>query len=152
MNNGMRRPESVFALAVSVFCAMFLYFSWKIDLGSMDEPKAGFMPLLVGVMGLGTGLILFLSSLRDTEDKTAEPIPIDGKQRFIGCLLSSIIFIPVFEFAGASMGIFLLVLALTKVLGAKGWLQPIILAVMSSVIAYVLFFTILDVPLPRGLF
>jgi hypothetical protein len=118
----------------------------------MADPQAGFMPLLVGAMGLGTGLILFINSLRDTTTQSAEPISLDGKWRFTGCLLSSVIFIPVFEYAGASVAIFLLVLALTKILGAKGWLQPIILAAMSSVIAYVLFFTILDVPLPRGIF
>lgn len=148
----MRRAESVFALLVALLCAVYLFFSWKIKFGSMTEPEAGFMPVVLGVAGLIVSLALLAGSLQETVSKQAAEISREGKMRFIGCVAVCIIFIPVFEILGTIIAIFALALALTKILGSKGWLRPVLLATASSVIAYALFCIALDVPLPQGIF
>lgn len=149
----MRRAESVFSLAVAVLCLGYLFFVWQMDdFGTVTEPGAAFVPGVIGVLVLAISVKILVTSVVKTEGGKAEKIPRDGLLRFLGYVVASVIFIPVFEILGAYIAIFALVLALTKILGSKGWLQPVGLAVASSVIAYVLFFTILDVPLPRGIF
>lgn len=148
----MQRAESIFALIVALVCAVYLFFSLKIKFGSMTEPEAGFMPVILGAAGLTVALILLAGSLRETVRRKAEAIPKEGKRRFFGCIAVCMLFIPVFELLGTIIAIFLLVLALTKILGSQGWLRPTLLAVTSSVIAYVLFCKVLEVPLPPGIF
>lgn len=148
----MRNPETIFASVMSVLCVLYLYFSWKIDFGSMAEPSAGFMPILLGFMGLTTCLILLVNSCRAEPVNKDSTIPREGARRFVGCIISSIFFIPIFQMAGAIIGVFSIVLALTKILGSQGWQKPIILAIISSATAFILFYMILDVPLPRGIF
>lgn len=149
----MRRAESIFSLVLAVLCLGYLYFVWQMDdFGTVTEPRAAFVPGVIGVLMLAIAIKIFISSLAKTGGGKAEKIPKDGLLRFIGYFAASLVFIPVFEMLGAYVAIFALVLVLTKILGSKGWVQPIGLAVASSVIAYVLFFVLLDVPLPRGIF
>jgi putative tricarboxylic transport membrane protein len=149
----MRRAESVFALAVAVLCLGYLYFVWQMeDFGSVTEPGAAFVPGVIGVLVLAISVKILITSLLRADGGKAEKIPKAGLLRFIGYVVASLVFIPVFEILGAYIAIFALVLILTKILGSKGWIEPLGLAVASSVIAYVLFFTLLDVPLPRGIF
>ncbi|MDU4960595.1 MAG: tripartite tricarboxylate transporter TctB family protein [Sporomusaceae bacterium] len=148
----MLRADRFFSFSISVFCAIYLFYSWRIDVGSLADPQAGFMPRLAGVMGLTAGLALLAGSLRQTQAPPAKPVAAAGKWRFAGCLVSSLLFIPLLKYAGALAAIFLLVLSMTKILGTAGWRQPLLLASVSSAIAYVLFVSILDVPLPRGIF
>ncbi len=149
----MRRAESIFSLAMAVVCLGYLHFVRDMeDFGSVTEPGAAFVPGVIGVLVLAISLYIFIGSLRSKEGAKAAKIPRDGLLRMLGYLVACLIFIPVFEMLGAYVAIFALVLVLTKILGAKGWVQPLGLAAASAVIAYVLFFTLLDVPLPRGIF
>lgn len=150
----MRRAESVFSLTVAVLCLAYLFFVRQMDeFGTVTEPGAAFVPGVLGVVGFAVSMKLFFTSLRSPEKANkGEKIPRDGLLRFLGYIAASLIFIPMFEILGASVAIFVLVLVLTKILGSRGWVQPVGLAIASSVIAYVLFFTLLDVPLPRGIF
>jgi ATP/ADP translocase len=61
------------------------------------------------------------------------------------------VFIPLFQFLGSILSIFFVVFLINKILGAKGWLQPLLLASICAVVTYVVFVLALDVPLPRGI-
>jgi len=148
----MRTGESIFSLFMVLLCAAYLFFSQKIDIGTMNEPGAGFMPVVIGVVGLLISSIILINSLKDQIVKRTETISAVGMKRFIGCAAASILFIPVFDVLGTVVAVFALVLAMTKILGEQGWARPIFLAAASSAIAYVLFIMILDVTLPLGIF
>lgn len=148
----MRTGESIFALFMVLLCAAYLFFSQKIDIGTMNEPEAGFMPVVIGVIGLLISSIILISNLKGQVVKKTEAISAVGMKRFIGCVIASILFIPVFNVLGTVVAVFALVLAMTKILGGQGWVRPIFLAAASSAIAYVVFIMILDVPLPLGIF
>lgn len=149
----MRKAESVFALAITLVCALYLFFVWQMDdFGTVNEPGAAFIPAAMGLVGLGLALGILVSSLRTGTDGKAEKIPRAGLLRFLAYVVASLVFIPLFENLGAIVAIFALVLVLTKVLGAQGWVRPVVLATSSSAIAYLLFYLVLEVPLPRGIF
>lgn len=149
----MKKAESIFSLCIALLCLGYLFFVWKMDeLGSVNEPGAAFFPAVLGMLGLVVSLKIMLTSMAGTEAGQAINIPRPGLLRFLTYLAAGLLFIPLFENLGANIAIFALVLVLTKVLGAKGWLKPVVLASASSVVAYLLFVVMLEVPLPRGLF
>ena len=149
----MRKAESIFSLLVALLCLGYLFFIWQMDdFGTLNEPGAAFFPGVLGAIGLLVSLRVWMTSLQKTAENKSGKIPRDGLKRFWGYVVASLIFIPVFETLGAYVAIFALVLVLAKILGSKGWLQPLGLAAATSVIAYLLFFIVLEVPLPRGIF
>lgn len=149
----MKKAESIFSASIALLCLGYLYFVWQMDdFGSVTEPGAAFFPGVLGALGLVVSLKGLYSAMKaETAGKTGT-IPRDGLMRFWAYVVVSLIFIPVFETLGAYIAIFALVLALNKILGSKGWLQPFTLAAASAVIAYGLFYVALEVPLPRGIF
>ena len=149
----MKKAESIFSLCIALLCLGYLFFVWKMDeVGSVNEPGAAFFPAVLGVLGLVVSLKILLTSMSGTATGKVINIPKPGLVRFWAYLAASLLFIPLFENLGANIAIFVLVLVLTKILGAKGWLRPVALASASSVVAYLLFVVMLEVPLPRGLF
>ena len=149
----MRKAESIFSLLIAVLCLGYLFFVHQMDdYGEITEPGAAFFPAVLGLLGLGVSLKIWISSMLKKEASKNAKIPREGQMRLFSYLVACLVFVPVFETLGAYVAIFALVLVLTKILGEKGWLRPLILAAASSVIAYLLFFIALDVPLPRGIF
>lgn len=149
----MRKAENVFSLGIALLCAVYLVFVWQMDdFGTINEPGAAFIPAIMGIVGLGISLSVWALSLGKSADGKAEKISRDGLIRFFAYVVASLAFIPVFETLGAAVAIFVLVFVLAKILRTKGWMQPVVLAAASSVIAYVLFYIVLEVPLPRGIF
>jgi hypothetical protein len=149
----MRKAESVFSLLLTLLSIGYLYFVWKMDVGNLMEPGPGFMPAVVGGMALTTSVLIFLGSLK----RPAEAKPpsgeasTDGKRRFAATVAAIAVFIPLFQFLGSILSIFFVVFLINKILGAKGWLQPLLLASICAVVTYVVFVLALDVPLPRGI-
>lgn len=149
----MRKTESVFSIVIAILCLGYLFFIWQMDdFGSVTEPGAAFFPGVLGIVGLIVSLRVWMTSIKAKADSKKESVSKEGLKRFWSYVAASLIFIPVFETLGAYVAIFALVLVLSKILGGKGWVQPVGLAAASSIIAYLLFFIVLEVPLPRGIF
>ena len=148
----MRKAESVFSLAMTLFCVVYLYFVWQMDVGTLLDPGPGFMPAVVGIMALASSSLIFLGSLKTK--KAAEPAGETSKAGLwrLGATAGAIVvFIPLFKGLGAMASIFILVFLVNKILGAKGWLQPLLLASVCSIVTYLVFVLALNVPLPRGI-
>lgn len=148
----MLKADTVFAFVIALLCGVYLLLSWQMGVGSIEAPEAGLIPVLFGAMGLISSLLIVATSFGSKKSTNNEKIPKQGLLRLIGCLVASVLFIPAFEFLGTIISIFILVLALTKIFGDDGWLRPIVLAAASTIAAYFLFFHLLDVPLPQGIF
>jgi len=147
----MRRARSVFALSLTLLSVGYLYFVWQMDVGTLIDPGPGFMPAVVGAMALVASFLIFLGSLKRGADKPEEGASKDGALRLAACVAAIAAFIPLFMKLGSLISIFLIVFLMNKVLGAKGWLQPLALAAICAAVTYVLFVLMLNVPLPRGI-
>lgn len=149
----MRKAESIFSMVIAILCLVYLFFIWQMDdFGAVTEPGAAFFPAVLGVVGLVVSLSVWMTSRKEKKDSQKGSVSKEGLKRFWSYVVASLIFIPVFETLGAYVAIFALVLVLSKILGGKGWVQPVGLAAVSAIIAYLLFFIVLEVPLPRGIF
>lgn len=148
----MRKAESVFSLGMTILCGVYLYFVWQMDVGSFLEPGPGFMPAVVGIMAIAASALIFLGSLKGKGGaKPKEEAAGEGKWRFASLVAAIVVFIPLFNILGSIASIFLVVFALNKILGAKGWLQPLALALICAAATWAVFVLALDVPLPKGI-
>ena len=147
----IKKIEAAFALCIGTLAALYLFLSRNIDPGSMLEPGPGFIPRVLGVAALLIALVVAWQAVR-TPGRHHEDVPTGaGLGRLAGFIVAIGVFIPLFECAGTGSAIFLLVLVLAKLLGSRGWVQPMLLAAITAAISYVLFLLLLDVPLPKGI-
>lgn len=148
----MRRADRIFDLLMVLICGFYLVSSLRLNLGTMKDTGPGFIPVVLGIGGLLVAVLILRGSLKNTAGKKNEEISNEGKWRYFICVLACIMFIPLFEQLGPLVSVFALVLALTKVWGASGWLKPVLLSALSSGAVYVLFSIMLEVPFPSGIF
>ncbi|MEW6718841.1 MAG: tripartite tricarboxylate transporter TctB family protein [Thermodesulfobacteriota bacterium] len=147
----MRWARRAFSFALTLLSVAYLYFVWRMDVGNLLEPGPGFMPAVVGSMALVASFLIFLGTLKGKAEKDGEKVPAEGMWRFAACVAAIAVFIPLFTVLGSLISIFIIVFLMNKILGAKGWVQPLVLALACSAVTYVLFVLMLDVPLPRGI-
>jgi putative tricarboxylic transport membrane protein len=120
----------------------------QLPFGSFRMPGAGFFPLLLGgVLGLLSLMLLATSLLGHPET-----VPMSSVRREVFYLMGAILMAAwLFERLGflCTMALFLGVLL--KVLGKFDWTATIVVAVLGSAAAYVLFSRVLLIGLPAGL-
>lgn len=131
-----------FFLLVSV---VYLLTSRGMAFGSMNSPKSGFLPAVVGVAATILALILFISVM--VKGKKLEKIEINWEKlvMFLGGILAYIIFLNII---GYRMATFIVMFILLKVTKTKGWIIPLLVSAGVSFGFYYLFQVLLGVRLP----
>ena len=147
----MRRLKSGFLFVLTLGSIFYLYSAFQMDIGTVNEPNTGFIPVILGVITLIVSLLLLIITYKDADEKIFENIARQDKLRLLGYIIITIAFVPVFEMLGTVVAIFLLVFSLNKMSGAKGWLSPVLLALVSAIVVFMVFYMGLDVPLPQGI-
>lgn len=145
-----KNAVSIGILAVS---AGYLLMAMDFPFGSLKNPKSGFVPTILGVLGVVLSIIIICVDSKTPSAKKAEPVrwkqviasPITG---YMASLLATAL---LFETLGALIGIALLVFVLCKISGLEGWVKPLIIAVCTSVAVEVIFGIWLQCSLPAGL-
>jgi putative tricarboxylic transport membrane protein len=147
----VKRGEFGFFGGVSVFCALYLVWALWMPFGGVKEPGPGFFPVILGVAGLAIALGFFVHAMIKGNIVRGAPMPKGGLARLIGYILTVALYAATQSIVGSYVGIFVLVLALSKISGLGGWVKPIALAGGCTAVAYGLFGLALDVPLPLGI-
>jgi hypothetical protein len=147
----MRRLKRSFLLFLFLGSLFYLYSAFQMDVGTSTEPGTGFIPVILGVMSLMVSLLLLISTLKEAEGELFENNSSQDKLRLLGYIIVAILFVPIFEILGTIVAIFLVILSLNKISGAKGWVKPIALALISAIVVFVVFYKGLEVPLPQGI-
>lgn len=119
-----------------------------MGLWSGDSPGEGFFPFVGGLSLILFSLILFLQAvLKSSEGGNSESILWSKLAVYLGCLFGFAFF---FERLGFILTAFFFVLVISKVAEKVGWKISIALAALSTAICMVIFYVLLDVPLPFG--
>lgn len=147
----MSKVEKYFIGSIALLCAFYLFFTFRMRIGSFTDPGPGFVPALLGISGLVASLLIFILGFKSSAENS-NGMSKDGFLRFLGYLISTIAFIPLFKYLGTIVALFFLVFSLTKISGSKGWVFPVVLAAICAGTAYMLFYVALAVPLPTGIF
>lgn len=135
----------VFLLLAAFICVEAL----QVPFGGLRMPGAGFFPLLLGValgvfslMLLGTSLLTPAAGSPDVRPERPEVFYL------VGSIFAAVL---LFELAGFLLTMALFTAVAMKVLGSMSWATAVVLAVVGSVTAYVVFSRVLLIALPSGI-
>ena len=121
--------------------------------GTLEAPKAGLFPLIVGVFIVAISISLLFRSLRGGVDggDQIEPFPKGAdRNRLLGVFVSLLIFALCLKPLGYLISAVGLMAVIVRLFGLRGWVKIAFAAALTGFLSYYLFAVILEVPLPRG--
>jgi hypothetical protein len=144
------RVGAVFFLSVGLFFALY---ARRVEIGTWTEPGPGFLPFWAGTTLAAMAVALFLSSYAK---KAGQPRPSffpqpDSWKRVGITFLALIAYNFFLTSLGFTLTTFLFLGFLVKVIFPQSWRRTLIVAVVGSVGARLLFINFLETQLPKGL-
>lgn len=148
------------ALPIVSFCflvlgGVYLAKSLELPMGSAARPGAGLYPFLVGITLVALSVSFLIQSLqaKETQPERGEPFP-RGKdrQRVMAVAAALFFFVLFLNPLGYIICSIALMGAILRLLGLRSWGKVVLTSIFTTAISYYLFFSILGVPLPPGIF
>lgn len=141
---------SIFLLVASIFICIE---SYRLDIGTYNEPGPGFLPFWVGVSILILSLLLLLLSFKENQERERENILAEKRWKNILLVIASLfVYMVVLEKLGFIVSAFLFIVSLIGSIEPKKWYIVIIFAFASTLGAYLIFGIWLQSQLPKGIF
>jgi hypothetical protein len=144
------RIAAVFFVFVGVFFALY---AGRVEIGTWTEPGPGFLPFWAGLTLLVMGVVLFFKSYAQIAGQPATsffPQP-DSWKRVSATFLSLIAYNLLLTILGFTLTTFLLLAFLIKFIFPQTWTRTLLVAVLGSLFARLLFINFLETQLPKGL-
>jgi len=134
--------------------ALFAYESFKLSLRDTLGPGPGFFPFWLGVLGAALAVILLIQLHLGRLEVGDETLTFDraGSRSVVVVLVGLVAAAALLDVAGFRIVMLFLVAFLLVVLGARNRLAIAICAGAGSFGVYHVFFDLLKVPLPVGIF
>ncbi len=147
-------------LAASVIGALtviYLYEAFQLPFGAARMPDMGFVPVLAGFLVLGLCLLLigkdlFFLQKRKPQETQAENAREEGDSRrplliSLALIAYPLILVPI-GFIPSTIGLMFYCLWVMKY---RGWLGSLVIALLATGVAHLLFAIWLHVPFPKGI-
>ncbi len=142
------RYSSVFWAAAGLY---IVFEGYRLQLGTIQEPKPGFLIFWAGLALFGLSVGLFLQSLRAREG--AGKVLWRGARwsKVTSLMIAILIYALVFKWAGFMLCTFVLLLFMLKELGSQKWPAALALSLLAVVLSYVIFGLLLESQFPGGI-
>ena len=140
-------------LVLLVAAGVYLTLALRLPFGAAERPGAGFYPVIVAVFALVVALAATASAFRSApgaEGAAAAKLDATSRRRVVISVVALAAFCLVLPWVGYPASAFAFVAVVLRYLGAR-WPAALVTGALSSAASYGLFATLLDVPLPRGL-
>lgn len=133
----------------------FSLYARSIEIGTWHNPGPGFFPFWAGIVLAGMSIVLLL--LRGLRKKTAENLPPffpekDSWRRVLATWLALLAFNLGLQFIGFTVMSFLFLAFLLRFVFPQNWKRTLVIAVLGSAVARLVFIHFLEVQLPKGIF
>lgn len=152
--NGKSRNQKIVAVALFAFSILYLFFTLKLKMGGPKNPGPGFVPAWIGVLLiLSTGYHLFQVLRACAVDRRGGEPPPQGEKNYlaicgtVACTLLYPFILETLKFLASTFIVSLLMLLLLK---HRKPLFSILLALVISVVSFLVFSRLLGVGLPNG--
>ncbi|MGO1181414.1 MAG: tripartite tricarboxylate transporter TctB family protein [Micrococcaceae bacterium] len=127
---------------VGIFGAWVSWQAFNYGVGSLTNPGVGAWPLIVGIALVLLGVWLLKGARRES---ATERVSVRDPLILWGLMLVWALMLNVITFIAVSSVILFLIF---KVIGRAGWIQSILVPVITSTVIYYVFANLLAVPLP----
>ena len=154
MVRNMKRGWQVASWALLVTFAFFVFESYQLSLRDTLGPGPGFFPFWLGLLGAVLAVVLLTQLHLGRVDLGTDALVFDraGVRNAVLVLVGLIVATALLDVVGFRLSMLLLIPYLLVVLGVRNWVAVGICAVAGSFGVYYVFFDLLKVPLPAGIF
>lgn len=137
-------PEKAISFLLSVLGLVYILAGRNLDLGTLRSPGEGAIPLVAGLLLLGTAVLILLRR----QVFAYEKIDNDTLARVIKLAALIVAYVFIMPLLGFKITTFLVLLISGYLLGNKKWLSSIIFSLLVTGVATYLFEGWLKLPLP----
>jgi putative tricarboxylic transport membrane protein len=151
----VRKRDIQSAFFWMVMGAGVAYAAWDLELGSAQEPGSGFLLFWVGLIMISLSLIVLANTLGTADTVASAPAPIVAPGRalsLIGVVVALAVYAYLLPRLGFIVSTILLLVFLFKAIEPQRWSVAIGGAVVTALLAYLLFSVYLGAQLPKGMF
>ena len=150
----MKRGWQVAAAVMLATFAFFAYESYKLSLSDALGPGPGFFPFWLGLLGVVLAAILLVQLHLNRIDLSAETLQFEraGVRTNVLVLVGLTVATALLDVIGFRLSMLLLIVFLLLVFGVRRWMVIAICAGAGSFGIFHIFFDLLKVPLPVGIF
>jgi hypothetical protein len=142
------RIAAIFFLIIGGF---FAFYARSVEIGTWQEPGPGFLPFWAGITIAIMSFALLLGNLKKRGPARPSFFPeADSWKRVAATFSALILYNFIFDFLGFAWTTFLFVGFLVKFIFPQSWARTLIVAVLASVLARLLFINFLETQLPKG--
>jgi putative tricarboxylic transport membrane protein len=138
---------NIFWLALAALAAVG---SWRLEVGTLHNPGAGFLPFYAAVLFGVLAIVSLLQDLRTLSGPATELWEGVRWIKWITMVASLFIYVAILEWLGFMLATFLLMLVLFRLLEPYRWTTVVLFSLLTMGSAYLFFVVLLDSRLPRG--
>ncbi|MGA2463949.1 MAG: tripartite tricarboxylate transporter TctB family protein [Thermodesulfobacteriota bacterium] len=144
------RIAGIFFLIVGIF---FVFYARTVEIGTWTEPGPGFLPFWAGLTLVAMSIALLLGSYtRKAWAAKSHFFPqSDSRKRVLATFLSLIAYNLLLTILGFTIMTFLFLAFLVKFIFPQTWVRALLVAILGSLFARMLFINFLETQLPKGL-
>lgn len=142
----MISPSIIFIGLVWICCLIYTIAAFGLPFGSLQEPGPGFLPVIIGILGIILSSVVLFNEIKTLSKKKEEPIPYIWK--VIWFIISITIYVFLLPLLGYIIGTIALSIALFKIMGMKNWIMIGLGGAALGLISYYVIGVCLEVPLP----
>ncbi len=138
-------------LVVLVAAAVYLILALRLPFGAAERPGAGFYPVIVAVFAVVVALVATASAFRSAPRSGVDDVPLDAaaRRRVVISVVALAAFCLALPWVGYPVTACAFVAVVLHYHGSR-WTTALLAGVLSAAVSYGLFASLLDVPLPRG--
>jgi len=148
----MGRKELVTSLVLMAVACLALLEAVQLPFGTPRVPQSGFWPTILAILLAFFSLIQFGKTIgKKARGATPFWAETSGWQRILWVVGSLVAFAFLFEPLGYLLSVFLMIGFLLWIIEPRKWWRLILVALLISVLSYLMFGILLKTPLPSGI-
>lgn len=149
----MLKEKNIIGAIIFLFIGIVaLCEGYRLSLGTLAAPGAGFVPFWTGLLLTFLSSALFIIALKAKWAQRGESVKFENRwPRVLIALMSMVIYGLSLKFIGFLICTFLLLLILLKGVEGRSWKSTVTISLICTVVSYIVFAKYLSVPLPRGM-
>ena len=150
----MKRANLVIALALEAFGILIIVECFKLEIKTLNDPGAGFFPVILAVAMCLLALPILIGALRKSGADAGKRTPGAGRIPFgkiavvMGALAGYALFL---NLLGSLLTFFFYMFGLFWMGNQRRWLFVSGVSALVAALAHLLFVTLLQVPFPPGI-
>lgn len=142
--------DRITGAAFLIFSCLVMWESWRLKLNDVYDPGPGFAPFFLALTLAGLSVF---SLIFPAPPKQIVAFWNDWKNGKGVCFIFAglVVYLILFRILGFYIDTFLLMVFLVKLSGGAGYKQPLLVALLTVGITYILFHKLLFIPFPQGI-